>query len=86
MWVRHVHLVPGMFLCPVLSKALSMLILKCAKLICTDEEGTVVVAALCTYSELLKEMKGPVLEGEGHHSAIINYIKGVMTISYQFQT
>jgi hypothetical protein len=42
-----------------------MLIPECAELNFTDEERTVAMTALCTYSELLKEIKGPVLEGEG---------------------
>jgi hypothetical protein len=77
--VKHVHLVVGMFLCLVLSKALSMFIPKCAELIHTDEERSVVMTALDAYSELLKEIKGPVLEGEGHRDAILNCIKDVMT-------
>lgn len=77
--VKHVNLVVGTFLYLVLSKALSVLIPKCAELIRTDEERTVVMTALDAYSELLKEIKGPVLEGEGHRDAIINCIKDVMT-------
>lgn len=68
-----------MSLCLALSKALSMLIPKCAELIHTDEERTVVMTALDAYSELLKEVKGPVLEGEGHRDAIINCVKDVMS-------
>ncbi|PNF42980.1 hypothetical protein B7P43_G09585 [Cryptotermes secundus] len=69
----------------VLSKALSVLIPKCAELIRTDEERTVVMTALDAYSELLKEIKGPVLEGEGHRDAIINCIKDVMTYKTECQ-
>jgi hypothetical protein len=61
-----------------------MLIPKCAKLICTDEERTVFMTALCTYSELLKEIKGPVLEGGGHCDAIVNGTKDVMTYKVLF--
>lgn len=72
-------LVCGMCSCLGLSKALSMLIPKCAELIRTDEERSVVMTALDAYSELLKEIKGPVLEGEGHRDAIMNCVKDVMT-------
>lgn len=68
-----------MSVCLALSKALSMLIPKCAELIHTDEERTVVMTALDAYSELLKEVKGAVLEGEGHRDAIINCVKDVMS-------
>lgn len=68
-----------------LSKALSMLIPKCAELIHTDEERTVVMTALDAYSELLKEVKGAVLEGEGHRDAIINCVKDVMSCKTQCQ-
>jgi hypothetical protein len=68
-----------MSFCAALSKVLSVLIPKCAELICTDEERSVVMTALETYSELLKEIKGPVLEGEGHCDAIFNCVKDVMT-------
>jgi hypothetical protein len=44
--VIHVHLVLGMFLCLVLSKALSMLMPKYAELIQTEEVNTVVYTAL----------------------------------------
>lgn len=73
------HSVAEMSLYPALSKALSMLIPKCAELIHTDEERSVVMRALNTYTELLKEIKGPVLEGEGHCDAIFNCVKDVMT-------
>ncbi|XP_069698314.1 importin-4-like [Periplaneta americana] len=68
-----------------LSKALSMLIPKCAELIRTDEERSVVMTALDAYSELLKEVKGRVLEGEGHRDAIINCVKDVMTYKTECQ-
>lgn len=68
-----------------LSKALSMYIPKCAELIRTDEERTVVMSALDAYAELLKELKAVVLEGEGHRDAIINCIKDVMTFKTECQ-
>lgn len=73
------HLVVEMFLCAAVSKALSMLIPKCAELIHTDEERSVVMRALDAYTEVLKEIRGPVLEGEGHRDAIFNCVKDVMT-------
>jgi hypothetical protein len=77
MWVRNVHLIVGIFLCLVLSEAHLMLIPKRAELIRTDEERTVVMTALCTYSHLLKEIK--VLERGGHRNAIITRIEDAMT-------
>jgi hypothetical protein len=73
------HLVVGTLLCLGLSKALSVLIPKYAELIYTEEDVPVVMAALNAYSELLKKVKGPVLEGEGHRDAIFNCIMSVMT-------
>ncbi|XP_021926547.1 importin-4-like isoform X1 [Zootermopsis nevadensis] len=67
------------------SKALSMLIPKCAELIHTDEERSVVMRALDAYTEVLKEIRGPVLEGEGHRDAIFNCVKDVMTYKTECQ-
>ena len=68
-----------LFFFSALSSALKMFIPKCAELIRTDEERTVVMSALDAYTELLRELKGRVFEGEGHRDAIINCIKDVMT-------
>ncbi|XP_054274502.1 importin-4-like [Macrosteles quadrilineatus] len=61
-----------------LLNALNMLVPKCAEIIRTDREREVVIVALEVYSELLKEVGAPVLEGEGHTDAIINCIKDVL--------
>ncbi|XP_049829697.1 importin-4-like [Schistocerca gregaria] len=68
-----------------LMKALSMFVPKCAELIRMDEEREVVTTALEAYTELLKEVKHPVLEGEGHKDAIINCIQDVMTFKTECQ-
>ncbi|XP_065340245.1 importin-4-like [Cloeon dipterum] len=54
------------------------LVPKCAELIHFDPEYSVVMAALEVYSDLLKELKGVVLQGEGHQEAIINCITTVL--------
>jgi importin-4 len=51
---------------------------KAAELVHCDPEYSVVMAALETYTELLKELKEVVLKGEGHKEAIINCIKAVL--------
>ena len=52
---------------------------KAAELVHCDPEYSVVMAALETYSDLLKELKGVVLKGEGHKEAIVNCVKAVLT-------
>lgn len=52
---------------------------KCAELVATDEERTVVMGALESLTEMLKEIKRPVLQGEGHSAAILNCLKSVLT-------
>lgn len=57
---------------------------KAAELIHCDPEYSVVMAALETYSDLLKELKGAVLKGEGHKEAIVNCVKAVLTNEVKF--
>lgn len=57
-----------------------MFIPKCAELIRTDEERSVVTVCLDAYSSLLEELKGDVLVGEGHREAIMNCVIDVLTL------
>lgn len=59
---------------------LQMFIPKCAELIRTDEERSVVTVCLDAYSALLEELKGDVLFGEGHKEAIMNCVIDVLTL------
>ncbi|KAJ8865995.1 hypothetical protein PR048_033519 [Dryococelus australis] len=68
-----------------LSKALMLVIPKCAELIRMDEERSVVMTALDVYCDLLAEVKAPVLEGEGHTDAIINCVMDVMSYKTECQ-
>ncbi|XP_063239917.1 importin-4-like [Bacillus rossius redtenbacheri] len=68
-----------------LSKALMLVVPKCAELIRMDEERSVVMTALDVYCDLLAEVKAPVLEGEGHTDAIINCIMDVMSYKTECQ-
>lgn len=77
--------IPRMFhLVLDLLKALTIFIPKCAEIIRMDEDRAVVISALEAYSELLGELKGSVLKGDGHQDAIINCINDIMTqkVSY----
>ncbi|XP_059474979.1 importin-4-like [Neocloeon triangulifer] len=51
---------------------------KAAELVHCDPDYNVVMASLEVYSDLLKELKGIVLKGEGHKEAIINCVKAVL--------
>lgn len=64
---------------PALSKSLIMVIPKCSELVRMDDELTVAISALDSFSEMIKEIKERVFEGEGHKAAIINCIKDVLT-------
>lgn len=55
-----------------------MVIPKLSELIHCDPDHEVVMAALELYAELLKELKGFVLQGQGHKEAIINCIRDVL--------
>lgn len=63
-----------------LQKALQMFVPKCAELIRTDEERSVVMNALDAYANLLDEIKSDVLIGEGHREAIMNCVIDVLTL------
>mgnify|MGYP005984015795 FL=1 len=63
-----------------LYKALQMFIPKCAELIRTDEERSVVMCCLDAYALLLDEVKSGVLVGEGHREAIMNCVIDVLTL------
>lgn len=62
-----------------------MVIPKCAELVRMDEERSVAMGALDSFSEMLKEIGRPVLEGEGHKAAILNCLKDVLTYQTQCQ-
>lgn len=57
-----------------------MFIPKCAELIRTDEERSVVTVCLDAYSMLLDEIRGDALVGEGHREAIMNCVIDVLTL------
>ncbi|KAK4877680.1 hypothetical protein RN001_010186 [Aquatica leii] len=63
-----------------LYRALQMLIPKCAEIIRADEERQVVMCALDAYANLLEELKGEVLVGEGHREAIMNCVIDVLNL------
>lgn len=63
-----------------LYKALQMFVPKCAELIRTDEERSVVMVCLDAYSSLLEEIKSEVFVGEGHREAIMNCVIDVLTL------
>lgn len=63
-----------------LYKALQMFIPKCAELIRTDEERSVVMVCLDAYSSLLSEIKSETFVGEGHREAIMNCVIDVLTL------
>ncbi|XP_057341318.1 importin-4-like [Microplitis mediator] len=62
-----------------LLKALSVFIPKLSEIIRLDIEATVVISGLEALAELLKEVKGEVLVGEGHKEAIMNCVTDVFT-------
>ncbi|XP_034255922.1 importin-4-like [Thrips palmi] len=68
-----------------LLKALSILVPKCSELIHADQDRDVVMSALDAYSEMLSELKGTVLIGDGHREAIINCIRDVLTYKTECQ-
>ncbi|KAJ3660491.1 hypothetical protein Zmor_004938 [Zophobas morio] len=68
-----------------LYKALQMFIPKCAELIRTDEERSVVMCCLDAYALLLDEVKSGVLVGEGHREAIMNCVIDVLTLKTMCQ-
>lgn len=68
-----------------LLKALSILVPKCSELIHADNDRDVVMSALDAYSEMLSELKGTVLAGDGHREAIINCIRDVLTYKTECQ-
>lgn len=55
-----------------------MVVPKCAELVKTDEEINVVIGVLDSISEMVKEIKKPIMEG-GHKAVILNCIKDVLT-------
>lgn len=63
-----------------LYNALQMFIPKCAEIIRSDEERQVVMCALDAYANLLDEIKGDVLVGEGHREAIMNCVIDVLNL------
>lgn len=75
-FVKNLHIDPQIL---EVSDVLLSVIPKAAELVHCDPEYSVVMAALETYSDLLKELKGVVLKGEGHKEAIINCVKAVLT-------
>lgn len=64
----------------VLFNALKLFVPKCAEIIRMDEERQVVMSALDAYANLLEEIKGDVLAGEGHREAIMNCVVDVLTV------
>ncbi|KAJ1525478.1 hypothetical protein ONE63_010288 [Megalurothrips usitatus] len=68
-----------------LLKALSILVPKCSELIHTDNDRDVVMSALDAYAEMLSELKGAVLVGDGHREAIMNCIRDVLTYKTECQ-
>ncbi|KAB0797014.1 hypothetical protein PPYR_11075 [Photinus pyralis] len=63
-----------------LHQALQMFIPKCAEIIRFDEERQVVMCALDAYANLLAELKGVVLTGDGHREAIMNCVIDVLNL------
>ena len=61
-----------------LNKSLSMVIPKCAELVKTDEEISVVIGVLDSLNEIVKDIKKPAVEGS-HRVAIVNSIRDVLT-------
>lgn len=57
-----------------------MFVPKCAELIRSDEERSVVTVCLDAYSLLLEELRGDVLIAEGHREAIMNCVIDVLTL------
>ncbi|XP_017781860.1 PREDICTED: importin-4-like [Nicrophorus vespilloides] len=62
-----------------LYKALQMFIPKCSELIRSDEEQNIVMNALNAFANLLEEIKGDVLVGDGHREAIMNCVIDILT-------
>lgn len=56
-----------------------MFIPKCAELIRYDEEQNIVTHATNAFSNLLDNVKGEVLVGEGHREAIMNCVIDLLT-------
>ncbi|EEB17594.1 Importin-4, putative [Pediculus humanus corporis] len=67
-----------------LNKSLSMVIPKCAELVKTDEEISVVIGVLDSLNEIVKDIKKPAVEGS-HRVAIVNSIRDVLTYKTQCQ-
>lgn len=60
-----------------LLKAISVFVPKLSEIIRLDDDVPVVITALEGFSELLKEIKEPVVIGEGHKEAVINCIQDI---------
>lgn len=60
------------------ANAVTILIPKLAEIIQTDEECTVVISALESYADLLRELKELAISGEGSRDTIFNAINDVM--------
>lgn len=63
-----------------LYKALQFFVPKCAELIRSDEERSVVMDCLDAFTKLLHEIKGEVFVGDGHREAIMNCVVDVLTM------
>ncbi|ENN75169.1 hypothetical protein YQE_08282, partial [Dendroctonus ponderosae] len=63
-----------------LYKALQFFVPKCAELIRSDEERSVVMDCLDAFTKLLHEIKGEIFVGDGHREAIMNCVVEVLTM------
>ncbi|XP_056634376.1 importin-4-like [Diorhabda carinulata] len=68
-----------------LYRALQMFVPKCAELIRADEERSVVMVCLDSYTTLLDEIKGEVFVIDGHREAIMNCVVDVLNLKTMCQ-